>query len=653
MAMPKIEFRTQMFRGDWDQVWSQRRMLWMMEALVRVNQTHLQEFEAFKKRGLVANNYPSVYRAGLHYETEKGTEIWPDIPSMLQGTMGEGLYPGIWGDCLPVTTLVLRSDYTVTAIGNLQPGDVIMGDGGLTTVTEHAVTGEKPILAFELNNGSILRCSPEHRVFLRGGEEKRAEDVKPGDLLRTPTKPFEASPAPLNVKATSGLFLSPEDFAWLLGIYVADGWCELPRRSRFSISGKDGHKKEEQKKRVQSLLTKIDVNTRWHERYLAVNDRGFAEYMSMCGGHAPDKHLPTLLLSAEQVRPLVDGLAADASTASSGTITHGTTSEILALQLRILYRMLGQSVHIKRWDEHGGLGSHPIYRITVRQADNPDCPNARKNSARVVAIREEEPELCCDITTDTGRFYLPESDTIVHNCEDLACYRTAELRELPWHYERPSTFTKGLRPEGTTEFADPRYPQEPSAIAAAQANKPWPGWKKVNGGIPAKPFAKWRRGPQGQYHYHALVFMPDRHLEDPSLVLGMGREKEFSEAGMAEKLKAGAPVVLQYAKNPDVMVVDPEKPSGYNGGDATKMDADVLAKIRQETAGSQTQLSGDDRELRAFAGNPVGNPVGKTGDSLKGETDLDEIIGWSRERRTFVPYSEDGELRRLKGYARH
>ena len=326
MAMPKIEFRLQMFRGDWDQVWSQRRMLWAMEALCRINQTHLQEFEAFKKRGLVANNYPSVYRSGLHYETEKGTEVWPDIPSLLQGTMGTGVYPGQWGDC-----------------------------------------------------------------------------------------------------------------------------------------------------------------------------------------------------------------------------------------------------------------------------------------------------------------------------EDLACYRVAELRELPWHYERPSTFTKGA-----TEYADPRFPQEATAIAASQARKPWPGWKKAAGGIPAKPFAKWRRGPQGQYHYHALVFMPDRHLEDPSLVLGMGNEKAFSDAGMAERLKAGKePVVLQYAKNPDVMVVDPEKPSGYNGGDAAKMDTDVLSRIRQETV-----LSGDDRELRAYAGNPMGNAVG---DLLKGEgvTDLDEIIGWSRERRQFVPYSLTSELRRLKGYANH
>ena len=42
MGMPNIVFRCQMFRGDWDQIWSQMRMLWLMEGLVRVNQTHLR-----------------------------------------------------------------------------------------------------------------------------------------------------------------------------------------------------------------------------------------------------------------------------------------------------------------------------------------------------------------------------------------------------------------------------------------------------------------------------------------------------------------------------------------------------------------------------------------------------------------------------------
>ena len=482
MAMPKIEFRCQMFRGDWDQVWSQKRMVLLMEALVQVNRTHLQEFEAFVKRGLAKSNYPSVYLSGLHYETEKGTEIWPDIPSLLEGVMGTGLYPGPWGDCLPITTLVLRDDYTVTALGNIQPGDKIMGDGGFTTVTEHAFTGEKPILSFELNNGAILRCSPEHRVFLRDNTEKRAEDLKVGDLLKTPTSEF-----------ATGSVLNP-------------------------------------------------------------------------------------------------------------------------------------------------LGYEPSHLLS--------CPNARRNSARVVSIREDEPEMCCDITTSTGRFYLPESDVIVHNCEDLACYRTAELRELPWHYERPSKFAAGK-----TECADPRFPQEESAIAASLKKQVWPGWKRVKGGIKAMPYAKWRRGPQGQYHYHAILLLPDGRLEDPSLVLGMGREREFAEADMANKLKSGqAPVVLQYAAQPDVMVVDPEKPSGYNGGKSKAMDAEILKRTKEEIAASKNSLSSGASDLEAVAYK--GNPVGKETLLLKNEgiTDIDQLIGWSRERKQFIPYSTAAELRRLRGY---
>jgi hypothetical protein len=640
MGMPNIVFRCQMFRGDWDQIWSQMRMLWMMEALCRVNQTHLRQFDEFRKRGLVERGYPSVYRSGLHYETEKGTEIWPDIPSLLMGTMGKGVYPGAWGDCLPVSTLVLMQDYTVKAIGNLVPGDRIMGDDKFTTVVEHAITGEKPILAFELNNGSTLRCSPEHRIFLRDDSEKRAEEIRVGDLIKTPTSEF---PTPEAESTQCGL--DPKDFAWLLGVHVADGWTEVPRHPRFSISGRDGHKKEEQKRRVQAIMEKISGNTRWHERYIAVNHRELAEYMSQCGGRAPEKHLPSLMWSREQVQSLVSGLAADASTASSGTQTYGTTSEILALQLRILHRMLGQSVHIKRWDEHGGLGSHPMYRITVRMPSDSLYPNARRDSARVVAIRECEPELCCDITTDTGRFYLPESDTIVHNCEDLACYRVAELRELPYHFTRQAPWDKTK-----TEVADPRYPP-PDVLAKLGTSKSsgpeieaWPGWKKVKGGIAAKPFAKWRRGPRGNYHYHALTYLPDGRLEDPSLVLGMGREAEFAEAGTAEKLRDGAPVVIQFAKAPEVMVVDPEKPSGYGGGIAPKLDQKVLDLLAKKGQSLDGRVAGD-AEIGAYMANEI----------LLGETefDVDQLIGWSRESKSFVTRDEGTELRRLLGYAEH
>jgi hypothetical protein len=318
-----------MFRGDWDQIWSQMRMLWLMEGLVRVNQTHLRQFNEFVKRGLVERGYPSVYRSGLHYETEKGTEIWPDIPSLLMGTMGKGVYPNAWGDC-----------------------------------------------------------------------------------------------------------------------------------------------------------------------------------------------------------------------------------------------------------------------------------------------------------------------------EDLSCYRTAELRELPYHFERPAPWDKTK-----TQVADPRYPQtadqgtlkEAPPFSSGEEIEAWPGWKKVRGGIKAKPFAKWRRGPKGNYHYHALTYLPDGRLEDPSLVLGMGREKEFAAAGTAEKLKDGAKVVIQFARAPEVMVVDPEKPSGYGGGVAPKLDKKVLDLLAKKGEKLEGTIDGD-AEMGAYLSNEI----------LLGETefDVDAVIGWSRESKSFLTRGEPVELRRLLGYGR-
>jgi hypothetical protein len=339
MAMPKIEFRLQMFRGDWDQIWSQMRLLWLMEGLVRVNQTHLRQFDAFKERGLVQNTYPSVYRSGLHYETEKGTEIWPDIPSLLSNTMGEGLYPGAWGDC-----------------------------------------------------------------------------------------------------------------------------------------------------------------------------------------------------------------------------------------------------------------------------------------------------------------------------EDLSCYRTAELRELPYHFARPMPGQKGK-----VEVADPRFPPPDVHAAVSGADKPtvvtpgkaggppeiavWPGWKRYKGGIWAKPFAKWRRGPTGSYHYHALTLLPDGRLEDPSLVLGMGKEREFASEDMAKKMMGGAPVVIQFAKPPDVMVVDPEKPSGYAGGKATAMDKRVTDLLKQGLAPEDVAATLGDAEMGAYLTNTI--------QLCEGEFDVDAVIGWNRAEGRFEAKDEESEERRLLGYANH
>lgn len=590
-----IVLKTKLFRGDWDQARSQYSILWFMEALCRVDQSHIRQMKHLAEKGKT-EPYPRIYKSGIHYERERGTEEWLDIPTVLEGGSYPGEYPGPWGDCLPLSTLIMKNDYSLVPISSLVPGDRIMGDSEWTTVVEQMETGVKKILAFELDNGSVFRCSPNHRLFKEDGTEIRAEDVKPGDHLLTPVKPFPTAEVP-----HSDPVLSDKDFAWLMGIFVADGWCDMPRHPRFSISGKDGLRKEEQKHRVENMMEKAGIPIRWHDKYIRVNDKRLATIMSTCGRGAPNKQLPFLDFSKEQVAELVEGLSADAyvrQRKGREEVTFGTTSQTLALQLRILYRMMNKSVHIRRWDEHGGLGSNPIYRIGIRATPEELMrPNRAKVSARVVGIREDGEEMCCDIETDTGKFWLPETDLVVHNCEDLACWRVAELRELEWHWAFPRRLKDGRT---VIDHIDCAFP-------------PPKGARKVKGGIKAKPFAKFKQRDDGSYAYHALVLLPDGRLEDPSLTMGMTWEQEFHDRGIAKKYQTGElPIQIRYADLPDVVVIDPESPTGYR--------SDI------EAAKSRTGICTDGSCTNATPG---------------------EIAAWGYDRRDVRP----ADMRKLKNTA--
>lgn len=330
------------------------------------------------------------------------------------------------GDCLPIETLVLRDDYQLVPIIELDPGDRIMGDGGWTVVQDRWATGEKPLLAFELSNGCVLRLTAEHRIFrdVAGNvEEIRAGEAKVGDDLIMPESiPFAAQSAIEWPTVFAGL--TSEERAWLLGVYTADGWSDGKTRKdgsyapyRASISGLDGKVKEEQKRRVQAMMERIGVHTRWHEKYIVMNDSSIARFFAPIGARAYEKALPNLTPTSEaDVRALIEGLAADADQRDG---VFGTTSPTLALQLRVLHRMIGLSVGIRRVDDHGGFGKHPIYRVSPHHPGDV-TRNVRRDIkfARIRSIREDGTGLCADLTTDTGRFWLPESDVLVHNCDD-------------------------------------------------------------------------------------------------------------------------------------------------------------------------------------------------------------------------------------------
>lgn len=76
--MQPILFKVRLFTGPGDRPRSQTALLWLLEALCKVNQGHLEQ-----------KPYPPLYKAGVRYRREDGTEEWMDIPSILASGFGD------------------------------------------------------------------------------------------------------------------------------------------------------------------------------------------------------------------------------------------------------------------------------------------------------------------------------------------------------------------------------------------------------------------------------------------------------------------------------------------------------------------------------------------------------------------------------------
>lgn len=390
----------------------------LLEGLIKVNEWHLRRGLRRAQKGL-GPPIPPLYVSGVRYkEDPPGQENWKDCLAVL----ADG-----HGDCLPLSTLVLRDDYTAVPLYALRPGDRILGQDVWTEVRECMATGEKEILSFKLSNGCVLRCSRDHRLFrdVDGRvEEIRAEEARVGDDL------IQLSRLP---KA------SEEDIAW------------------------------------------PDALSR-----------------------APEKHLVSLRFATdESVRSVLEGLAADASIerreGKSPNPVYGTTSSRLALQLRVLYRMLGISVSIRRVDEHGGFGEHPIYRVAPRLLTREGYAERReKKFARIRAIADGGIELCGDIQTDSGRFWLPESDVIVHNCDRLVAWRVAELRVAGYPAD-PIIKWRTVPKDVMVGLGHPPHMVPEEGIQMVHVCVGLPGWEQ-----------------------YAVLYEDNPLVEDPSKRLGMG-----------------------------------------------------------------------------------------------------------------------------------
>jgi hypothetical protein len=333
------------------------------------------------------------------------------------------------GDCLPAGTKLLRADGTFVNIEDVGVGETIFDGVGWTKVTKHWDKGVQNLLSIGLNNGSVLRCTEEHKVFcvpsVRGGsgpahtaEERLARDVRLGDDLLQPRELAYADGATLS-----------DDMAFLLGAYLSEGSVRRVRMDGtiacVEIAGIPDSKGI--RERAAECAERLGFTVALLERMIYVSDSGdqLHTLLNGCGRYAPMKRLPHVCWAPRTAEHILQGLAADGGMSSNGAnFVFSTTSAVLALQYRLLQRQFGRSCSIKRVDEHGGFGTNPIYRVTVRQ------DNQRKPWAKVRSLTSARAEQVFDIETDSHRLYLPEQDVVVHNCDDYSTLTCATLQSV-------------------------------------------------------------------------------------------------------------------------------------------------------------------------------------------------------------------------------
>ena len=122
----------------------------------------------------------------------------------------------------------------------------------------------------------------------------------------------------------------------------------------------------------------------------------------------------------------------------------------------------------------------------------------RNVAHRVERISEAGSELCMDITTDSGVFWLPEPDVLVHNCDRLVAWRVAELR-VAGHAADPVIKWRTVPKDVMIGLGHPAHMVPENGIQMVHVCVGLPGWRQ-----------------------YAHLYEQNPLVEDPSKRLGMG-----------------------------------------------------------------------------------------------------------------------------------
>ena len=388
------------------------------------------------------------------------------------------------GDCFVKGTLVLRDDHQLVPIESLRVGDKIWGRDRWSAVVNTWEKGILPTWSVQLNNGSAMRLTPDHKVWVADcGKHTDSSKSRPcacpvaeRNVLRVTVRELRKGQVLLQPERIPfGTGEMDPGRAYVEGLYLSDGWSEP---HRFSISGKDGHPKEAQKREVEAICTRLGIPTRWHKRYVTVKDAAWAARLATMGSHAPQKDALSINWSEGPALGLLRGIMADSGKNTNGEgRTFTTTSRKLWLQTRVLLKMAGVSASERYIVDHGGLGTHPIWRLGIR------AKWANVKAERLLRVKDvvrDGAELpCFDIETDDHYVWLPEADWTTSQCDDFVVILGALLRSIGYPVKLRIMQAKGADSWSHIYMLVGSPPTNPTRWTALDASveSAVPGWQ--------------------------------------------------------------------------------------------------------------------------------------------------------------------------------
>jgi len=324
-------------------------------------------------------------------------------------------------------------------------------DGTPSRIVAAVCNGRKRVVNFHLGDGSTLRCTSNHRVFVRTSKGEIAEKEAGQLVIGVDRLVLNRSVILPGTDTQTLNSLTPDaDIAWLTGLMVGDGYCG---RSETLTSDTWELKinTAPEKARAEAILTKYGVPFRTHAKPWGFCLRGHGAvsraFWSALGlwGRVGDKQVPEWVYrtSAQNVGAFLGGLFdADGHVSENGSRrlpVFSNTSLPLMQAAQTLLRSLGiyasltaytdtrddyarktsyslgvhDNISVEQFEEAVGFThAHKQARMTERLTEI--ASSLRTADVLVVSKTLGGPEYVYDIQTESETFWA--EGILLHNC---------------------------------------------------------------------------------------------------------------------------------------------------------------------------------------------------------------------------------------------